>query len=78
MTEWLAVACRRDVVRRALKVAAVVGTVLVAINQGNVLASAGISTEVLAKIALTYCVPYGVSTYASVQAIRAESPPDSL
>ena len=54
MTEWLAVACRRDVVRRALKVAAVVGTVLVAINQGNVLASAGISTEVIAKIALTY------------------------
>ena len=73
MTEWLAVACREDVVRRALKVAAVVGTVLVAINQGNILLTAGISAEVLAKIALTYCVPYGVSTYASVQAIRTTS-----
>lgn len=76
MTDWLAVACRQDVVRRALKVAAVVGTVLVAINQGNVLLTAGISPEVLAKIALTYCVPYGVSTYASVQTIRAETRPE--
>ena len=74
MTDWLRIATRKDVVVRGFKVAAVVGTVLVAINQGNVLLSGEWSGEVLAKILMTYMVPYCVSTYASVAAIRAQRP----
>ncbi len=49
---------------RALLVAAVVGTILNLINQGNTLLGAG-SINWL-KVALTYIVPYCVSTYGAV------------
>ena len=74
MKDWLRVAARKDVVLRGVKVAVLVGTVLVAINQGDVLLSGRWSGPVLAKIVLTYAVPYCVSTYASVAAIRAQRP----
>ena len=50
--------------RRSLVVAAVVGTVLNLINQGDALLG-GASVNWL-KIALTYVVPYCVSTYGAV------------
>ncbi len=49
--------------------ALVVGTLLTVINQGDVLLEGAVSGEVLAKILLTYCVPYAVSTYAGVGAL---------
>lgn len=59
---WRA-AIERDTVVRALKVAAVVGTVLVSINQAdNILAGA---YPPVWKIILTYCVPYSVSSYSA-------------
>lgn len=67
---WLQVARRRDVVRRALKVALLVGTILMGINHGDALLSGKIEPGLLTKIALTYLVPYCVSTFAAVQAIR--------
>jgi short subunit fatty acids transporter len=69
---WLEVARRRDVVRRALRVAAVVGTLLCLINHGDRLLTGALGARELLKIALTYLVPYAVSTYAAVSAIRAE------
>lgn len=53
---------------RALKVAAVVGTMLVAINHGDAILAATIQAGQWVQIALTYCVPYCVSTYSSVKA----------
>ncbi len=50
---------------------AVVGTILVAINQGDALLTGSVTGEILMKILLTYCVPYCVSTYASVSAVGA-------
>lgn len=49
---------------RAAKLAAVVGTLLVLINQWE--AAVGASSMDWVKVALTYCVPYMVSTYTSV------------
>jgi hypothetical protein len=69
ISDWLRVATRRDVVLRGLRVGGIVGTILVAINQGDVIASGTMSTESVWKILLTYCVPYLVSTYASVSTI---------
>jgi len=48
--------------RRSLVVALIVGTVLNLINQGDAMLS-GIPID-LAKLLLTYLVPYFVSTYA--------------
>lgn len=55
-------------VRRSLAVAAVIGTVLNAINQGDaVLAGRGV---VLWKLLLTYFVPFAVASYGSYAAHR--------
>ena len=55
--------------RTALKVALVVGTILVLINQGDVILAGAMPN--LAKAGLTYCVPYCVATYGAVTAKRA-------
>lgn len=73
MNSWLSTALRRDVVIRSLKVGGIVGTIITAINQGDLLLAGNPPVEVYWKIPLTYCVPYCVSTYASVTAIRSES-----
>ena len=70
MKHWFSIALRADIVSRARKVSLLVGTILVAINQGDMLLAGVFSIELLAKILLTYFVPYAVSTYASVEAIR--------
>jgi len=67
---WLILALRPDVARRGTKVALIVGTIVTLINQGDVLFSGALTTATLGKIMLTYCVPYCVSTYAGVAAIR--------
>lgn len=56
----------RAVVTTALRVALVVGTVLTLINQGDALFGEG-DVNVL-KAALTYVVPYLVSTHGAVTA----------
>jgi hypothetical protein len=68
MQQWIRIAMRRDIVMRSLKVAAVVGTMLVAINQGDLLLAGQLNLAGAWKIALTYLVPYCVSTHASVAA----------
>ena len=67
---FVALALSRPVVARAFGMSLVVGTLLALINHGEVLltlAPGGIQTI---KIALTYLVPYGVSTYSSVRALQ--------
>jgi hypothetical protein len=56
--------------RRALRVALVVGVVLFAINQLDVVVSGGLTPVVLGKIGLTFAVPYSVSTYSALQVNR--------
>jgi hypothetical protein len=62
--EVCACAVSDGVPRRSLWVALVVGTILNLINQGDALL-AGQRLDV-AKLALTYVVPYIVSTYGAV------------
>ena len=68
---WLQIASRPDIVARSLKVALIVGTLLALINHGNRLLALDLDAEAAVKIALTYLVPYCVSTWASVQTARA-------
>ena len=67
--DWFEVAKRADVIKRSLKVSLFVGTILIAINHGNLLFSGAALPDLIWKIPLTYCVPYAVSTYAAVDAI---------
>jgi hypothetical protein len=55
---------------RALRVAAVVGLALFLINQLDVVLSGGLTALVALKIALTFLVPYSVSTYSALQVSR--------
>src|SRR5258708_15290909 len=58
------------VFRRALQVAAVVGTILFAINQLNVVLSGQVTPLVVLKIPLTYLVPFLGSMYSALDINR--------
>ncbi len=66
MHVWVQLATSRSIVRRSVFVSLVVGTILLIINQGDVMIG-GAAPNVL-KTILTYLVPYCVSTHASVSA----------
>jgi hypothetical protein len=70
---WLVLATSRSVVRRATLVALIVGSILVIINHGDAIVRGDLSTGRLLRIVLTVSVPYCVSTYSSVSALRASA-----
>jgi len=55
------------VVRTAIATAAVVGTILTLINQGNLMFAGDWQADMLWKVPLTYCVPYGVVTWSALR-----------
>ncbi|RMF14828.1 MAG: hypothetical protein D6757_05650 [Alphaproteobacteria bacterium] len=55
----------REIIIRAIRVSAVIGTLLVAINQGDLILL-GLWPP-LWKVLLTYGVPFGVSSYSATQ-----------
>ena len=59
------------VLRRSLLVSIIVGTILVAINQGDVILAG--SPLVIWKVVLTYIVPFCVATYGAYSACLAHS-----
>jgi hypothetical protein len=58
-------------VKRSLGIAALVGTVLLAINQGDVLFSSRWPATLAWKVPLTYLVPYLVATWGALLNSRA-------
>lgn len=73
MSEWLRLAQDGAVVRRALRTAFVVGSILIGINHGDALLRGDVDGARFWKICLTLLVPYGVSTSSSVAALRSVS-----
>ena len=73
----LRLALQPSVVRRALGIAAVVGPILIAINHGDRLLAGELDGVRLFKMSLTFLVPYGVSTWSSVGALRAQARSES-
>lgn len=76
-----ALCVRREIVKRAGAVALVVGSLLALINHPDLLFGLpALTPERLAQVALTYLVPYAVSTHGQVSAACARraplSPPD--
>ena len=71
MREWLELAFEGVVVRRALWCVVVVGAVLIGINHGDAILRGQVTAGRLVRMVLTLLVPYCVSTYSSVCALRA-------
>lgn len=67
---WWQLALKPDVIKRSTKTALIVGTILAFINHGDALLAFNMPIERTIKMALTYLVPYLVSTSASIGAIR--------
>jgi hypothetical protein len=70
MSEWLQLALSQSVVRRALKYAVTVGALLIGINHGGALLRGELTATRLLQMMLTAVVPYCVSTFSSVEALR--------
>jgi hypothetical protein len=70
MEEWFRVALSPRVVRRACLYAVFVGAILIAINHGAAIARGEVTPFRLLQMGLTVLVPYFVSTFSSVGAIR--------
>jgi hypothetical protein len=67
---FISLAMQRAVVVRALKTSLLVGVILVAINHADALVRGDLDLVRIAKIVLTFMVPYCVSTYASVSTMK--------
>ncbi len=63
---WRCAARNRAMLKRSLATALVVGTILVAINQGTTIASGGGAGDLAWKIPLTYCVPFLVASWGAL------------
>lgn len=69
VSDWMRLAATGPVVRRALKYAVVVGSILIAINHGDAILRGEVESGRLLRIGLTVLVPYVVSTLSSVGAL---------
>ncbi len=54
------------IVRRSLRVALVVGTILTLLNQGDIIMAGQWESALYWKIPLTYCVPFCVATFGAL------------
>jgi hypothetical protein len=68
--EWLRLATHPATVRRAFLTALIVGTVLIAINDGAAILSGELTPARIIQMCLTVLVPYVVSTVSSVSTRR--------
>ncbi|MBI1885276.1 MAG: nitrate/nitrite transporter NrtS [Chloroflexi bacterium] len=62
-------------VARSLTIALIVGTILTAINQGNVIVQGDATLALAWKIPLTYAVPYCVATAGAILNARSKTAP---
>jgi len=70
---FFVIARSRVVVVSAIKVALFVGTMLALINHGDKIMALSLSAHDWFKVGLTYLVPYGVSTWSAVKAIKSRA-----
>ena len=61
----------QPMVRRSLIIALIVGTILTAINQGNLIVQGDFPLDLAWKVPLTYCVPYLVATTGALLNARS-------
>lgn len=67
---FFTIALSSSVIIRSLKVAVIVGTILAFINYSEKIVTMSLSPQDWFKMSLSYLVPYGVSTWSAVSALR--------
>lgn len=72
--EALSICMRRELLRRTLRIALVVGVILTLINQADVIIGGDASTATWIKVGLNFCVPFVVSNLGLLAGKRAEAP----
>lgn len=70
---FFTLAFSKQVAPKALKVALFVGTMLALINHSEKIIAFAFTSQDILKIFLTYLVPYGVSTWSAVEAIKSQN-----
>jgi hypothetical protein len=70
--EALRIVFRREHLRQTVTIALVVGTILAAINHGDVILRGEATATTWLKVALTYCVPFIVSNLGLLAGKRVE------
>jgi len=71
--EALRIVLRRDHLRRTIRIALVVGTILTLINQLDVILKGDATAITALKAVLNYCVPFIVSNLGLLAGKRAEA-----
>jgi hypothetical protein len=72
LREALRICFRREHLRRTVRIALVVGTILTFINQADVILKGDAVTLTWVKAGLNYCVPFIVSNLGLLAGKRAE------
>jgi hypothetical protein len=72
VSEALRICGRPEHLRRTIRIALVVGTILTLINQADVILSGDATAITGVKCALNYCVPFVVSNLGLLAGKRAE------
>ncbi len=70
MQSWISTACEKTIWLRALRISLIVGSLLMAINHGDLIITGAMESDHWVKVLLTYSVPFSVSTYSSVASCR--------
>ncbi|WP_415920651.1 nitrate/nitrite transporter NrtS [Tateyamaria sp. SN6-1] len=70
LPSFWSIALARKTVMRAGRIALIVGVVIALINHGDRMATGQMDAVGWLKCVMTFLVPYCVSTYSSVQAVR--------
>jgi len=69
---FIDLATTAQVVKTAIRISLIIGTILALINHGEGIINLALSTQNISQILLTYLVPYGVSTYSGVKALQSQ------
>lgn len=67
MSRFVRTFCSRPVAVQAIKVASVVGPILLVVNHGEQVLAHPLSLETLRKLIMNMAVPYLVSSYSSTR-----------
>ncbi len=72
ISQFFSLALSAPVVKTASRVSLLVGTLLALINHGDTMLAQSMSLTSWLQVALSYVVPYCVSSYSAVKVLQAQ------
>lgn len=78
MRDSLSIVFRPEHLRKTLKIALVVGSILTLINQADVFVNGSATTATFIKTGLNFCVPFVVSNLGLLAGVRGDKRADGV